>query len=129
MEPVASVELITEPANPDTDLAPNISDITPQPGKELDKDIECPLPTKQCRHTKTTKELPDLEPLKDCPGIFPSTLFPLSQTGVTDRMYCDCIRSEGQSVYGCNLSCTDLSLCEYTSVQFSQMCTHIRHKH
>ena len=129
MELVASVEPITEPANPDTDLAPNIGDITPQPGEELDKDIECPLPTKQCHHTKTTKELPDLKPLKDCPRIFPSTSFPLSQTGVTDRMYRDCIRSEGQSVYGCNLPCTDLSLCEYTSVQFSQICTHIRRKH
>ena len=124
-ELVAVVEPTTESANPDTDPAPNIGDITPQPGK----DIECPLPTKQLRHTKTTKELPDLKPLKDCPRIFPSISFPLSQTGVTDRMYRDCIRSEGQSVYGCNLHCTDLSLCEYTSVQFSQICTHIRHKH
>ena len=88
-----------------------------------------PPPTKQRHHTKPTKELPDLKPLKDCPGIFPSISFPLSQMGVTDRMYRDCIRSEGQSVYGCNLRCTDLSLCEYTSVQFSQICTHIRHKH
>ena len=129
MELVAIIEPTTEPANTDTDLAPNVRDITPEPGKELDKDIECPLPTKQCRRTKNTEELPDLKPLKDCPGIFPSTLFPLSQTGVTDWMYRDCIRSEGQSVYGCNLHCTDLSLCEYTSVQFSQMCTHIWHKH
>ena len=128
-EPVANVEPITEPANPDTDPAPNIGDITPQPGKELNKDIECPLPSKQCCRTKITEELPDLKPLKDCPRIFPSTLFPLSQTGVTDHMYHDCIRLEGQSVYGCNLCCTDLSLCEYTSVQFSQMCTHIRRKH
>ena len=44
-ELVASVEPITEPANPDTDPTPSIGDITPQPGKELDKDIECPLPT------------------------------------------------------------------------------------
>ena len=95
----------------------------------MDKDIECPLPTKQRCCTKITEELPDLKPLKDCPGIFPSTSFPLSQTGVTDHMYHDCIRSEGQSVYGCNLCCTDLSLCEYTSVQFSQMCTHIHYKH
>ena len=128
-EPVAIVEPTTESANPDTDPAHNIGDITPQPGEELDKDIECPLPTKQCRYTKTTKELLDLKPLKDCPGIFPSISFSLSQTGVTDWMYRDCIRSEGQSVYGCNLHCPDLSLCEYTSVQFLQICTHIRHKY
>ena len=70
---MASVEPITEPTNPGTDPTPNIGDITPQPGKELDKDIECPLPSKQCRHTKITEELPDLKPLKDCPSIFPST--------------------------------------------------------
>ena len=41
-EPVAVVEPTTESANPDTDPARNIGDITPQPGEELDKDIECP---------------------------------------------------------------------------------------
>ena len=98
-EPVTSVEPITEPANPDTDPTPSTGDITPLPGEELDKDIECPLPTKQCCHTTIIEELPDLKPLKDCPRIFPSTSFPLSQTGVRDCMYHDCIRSEGQSVY------------------------------
>ena len=121
------MEPIPKPDNPDEDPTPSTGDITPQPCEELEKDIECSPPAKQHCHTKVIEELPDLKPLKEYPGVFPSMSFPLFQTGVTDHMHRDCIQSEGQSVYSCNLHCPDLSLCEYMSVQFSQLCTHICH--
>ena len=128
-EPDTSVEPIAKPDNPDEDPTPGTGDLTPQPREELDKDIKGPPPAKQCCCTKVIEELPDLKPLKECPGVFPSMSFPLSQTGVTDCMYRDCIQSEGQSIYGCNMCCPDRSMCEYMCVQFLQLCTHIHHKH
>ena len=94
-EPDTSMEPIAKPGNPDADPTPSTGNITPHPSEELDKDIECAPPAKQRCCTKVIEELLDLKPLKDYPGVFPSTSFPLSQTGVKDRMYRDCIKSEG----------------------------------